>query len=115
MTSLPTTLTVENLKKIQGFLATTGWSSESAQRSRNNNLALLDSWIAELSPMEEPKENGQVFILTNPKLFTYPVAVQGHEIGWIMSGGIDRTPKTWQEILAIDSRPQIIYTPEGSE
>ena len=104
MTPLPTTLTVEALKEIRDWL-----DGYMLKEVVNPMIANLDSWIAELSPMEEPPpQSGVRFFYFGSDVF----AVR-ENLFWFITGYTQAY--TWQDILKICSHPQIIYTPEGSE
>jgi hypothetical protein len=110
--SLPTTLTVEALKCLKLVVE---FGYKNTPLSNSAHIALLDdldSWIAELSPMEEPPFKA---IVETNAYSTYRRVLFGanQPHRWQVVGRAGYY--TWQEILAIDPRPQIIYPPKAGE
>jgi hypothetical protein len=108
MPELPKTLTVEKLKALIPLVRRDGDNS-----IINSAVFDIKTWIAELSPMEEPP-NQSVVLVFSADLPHVPTSFQRRYCeldgvnSWYPSADIPKT-KTWQEILAIDPRPQIIY------
>jgi hypothetical protein len=108
-TNLPKTMTIEALKRVQRKLVLL--LSFMTFRGGDSNLELaladLDQWIAELWPMEEPAPLSRVrFLWMSNELLAIRV-----DYYWFVAGYTKSF--TWQEILAIDPNPKIIYTPKG--
>lgn len=105
--NLPSTMTVEKLKEIKAiiFSAEVSFSHRPCKTPALNDL---DLWIAELSPMEEPPK-GNVILFDHKDCPA--VAVHVAINNWRVTG----FPHSlgWQEILAIDPAPKVIYRGEG--
>jgi hypothetical protein len=114
MKTLPKTMTVEALKRVQRKLVLL--LSFMTFRGGDSNLELIladvDSWIAGLSSMEEPTYGSVVLITAS--YFGVPQAFQRLMNDWVPAN-TGFGPRSWQEILAIDPNPKVIYTPKDGE
>ena len=113
MTELPTTLTVEALRDIREVVGLWRTCVDIPNVSKITRLVdSLDSWIAELSPMEEPPELESVALVCDSgRKVAYQKGMKYEEPRWFAHNHF----ATWQQILEYDPHPQIIYTPEESE